>query len=86
MEVYKLHFEHRVPATRIAELMKVDRNTINNDLKILYHKALNDYNPNDMSLEDILKKQLVRLEHRGIDWVTIFVMQRTYTVKSQLNA
>ena len=55
MEVYKLHFEHGVPATRIAELMKVDRNTINNDLKILYHEALNDYNPEDMSLDDILQ-------------------------------
>jgi hypothetical protein len=42
MEVYKLHFEHGIPATRIAELMKVDRNTINNDLKILYREALND--------------------------------------------
>ena len=62
MEVYKLHFEHGVPATRIAELMKVDRNTINNDLKILYREALNDYNPNDISLDDILHKQLVRLE------------------------
>jgi hypothetical protein len=62
MEVYKLHFEHGVPATRIAELMKVDRNTINNDLKILYHEALKDYNPDDMSLDDILQKQLLRLE------------------------
>jgi len=62
MEVYKLHFEHGVPATRIAELMKVDRNTINNDLKILYHEALNDYSPDDMSLDDILQKQLLRLE------------------------
>jgi hypothetical protein len=62
MEVYKLHFEHGVPATRIAELMKVDRNTVNNDLKILYRKALNDYNPDDMSLDDILQKQLLRLE------------------------
>jgi hypothetical protein len=62
MEVYKLHFEHGVPATRIAELMKVDRNTINNDLKILYRKALNDYNPDNMSLDDILEKQLLRLE------------------------
>jgi hypothetical protein len=61
-EVYKLHFEHGVPATRIAELMKVDRNTINNDLKILYREALNDYNPDDMSLDDILQKQLLRLE------------------------
>jgi hypothetical protein len=39
MEVYKLHFEHGMPATRIAQLMKVDRNTINNDLKILYHES-----------------------------------------------
>jgi hypothetical protein len=62
MEVYKLHFEHGVPATRIAELMKVDRNTINNDLKILYQEALNDYDPEDMSLDDILQKQLLRLE------------------------
>jgi hypothetical protein len=62
MEVYKLHFEHGVPATRIAEMMKVDRNTINNDLKILYSEALNDYNPSDMSLDDILQKQLLRLE------------------------
>jgi hypothetical protein len=62
MEVYKLHFEHGVPATRIAELMKVDRNTINNDLKILYSEALSDYNPGRMNLDDILQKQLLRLE------------------------
>jgi hypothetical protein len=61
MEVYKLHFEHGVPAIRIAELMKVDRNTINNDLKILYNKAIKDYNP-DMSFDDIIGKQLLRLE------------------------
>jgi hypothetical protein len=62
MEVYRLHFEKGMPAIRIAHLMKVDRNTINNDLRILYSKALNEYNPNDMSLEDILQKQLVRFE------------------------
>ena len=61
-EVYKLHFEHGIPATRIAEMMKVDRNTINNDLKILYREALTDYSPEDMSLDDILQKQLLRLE------------------------
>ena len=62
MEVYKLHFEHGVPATRIAQMMKVDRNTINNDLKILYREALADYSPEDMNLDDILQKQLLRLE------------------------
>ena len=61
-EVYKLHFEHGMPATKISELMKVDRNTINNDLKFLYRQALSDYNLDDMSLDDILEKQLVRLE------------------------
>lgn len=61
-EVYKLHFEHGMPATRIAEIMKVDRNTINNDLKVLYQKALNDYNPDNMTLDEIVEKQLVRLE------------------------
>jgi hypothetical protein len=62
MEVYKLHFEHGIPATRISEMMNVDRNTINNDLKILYRKALRDYDPADMDLDDILQKQLLRLE------------------------
>lgn len=61
-EVYKLHFEHGIPATRIAEMMNVDRNTINNDLKILYQKALRDYDPDDMSFNDILQKHLFRLE------------------------
>jgi len=61
MEVYRLHFEKGIPAIRIAHLMKVDRNTVNNDLRILYSKALTEYNPN-MSLDDILQKQLVRLE------------------------
>jgi hypothetical protein len=61
-EVYRLHFEKGIPAIRIADMMNVDRNTINNDLKILYNKILNDYNPDKLSLEDILEKQLVRLE------------------------
>jgi len=62
MEVYRLHFEKGIPAIRIAVMMNVDRNTINNDLKILYQKALNDYSPDNMNLEDILQKQLLRLE------------------------
>ena len=61
-EVYKLHFERGMPATRIAEMMKVDSNTINNDLKILYREAMNDYNPDEMSVDDIVQKQLLRLE------------------------
>jgi len=62
MEVYRLHFEKGIQAIRVADMMNMDRNTINNDLKILYNKALNDYNPNERTLDDILQKQLVRLE------------------------
>lgn len=61
-EVYTLHFEHGMPAARIAQLMNVDRNTVGNDLKFLYRQALSDYSIDDMSLDDILEKQLVRLE------------------------
>ena len=60
-EVYKLHFEHGMPATRIAILMKVDRNTINNGLKILYNKAVRDYN-SDLTFDEVIEKQLLRLE------------------------
>src|SRR5688572_17087027 len=60
-EVYRLHFDNGIPATRIALLMKVDRNTINNDLKILYNKAAREYN-SDKSYDGIIEKQLVRLE------------------------
>jgi polynucleotide 5'-kinase involved in rRNA processing len=55
MEVYRLHFEKGIPAIRIADMTNVDRNTINNDLKILYNKALNDYNPNEITLDEILQ-------------------------------
>jgi hypothetical protein len=61
MELYKLHFEDALPAIRIAELMKVDRNTIDNDLKIRYKKAMKDYN-SDLTFDDIIEKQLMRLE------------------------
>jgi len=60
-EVYRLHFDNGMPATRIAVLLKVDRNTINNDLNILYNKAVRDYN-SDKSFDDIIEKQLLRLE------------------------
>ena len=32
-EVYRLHFEYRYSVRKIAELMKINRNTINGDIK-----------------------------------------------------
>jgi len=39
-EVYRLHFEYGYSARKIAELMKVNRNTINSDLDYWYYKIL----------------------------------------------
>lgn len=61
-EVYRLHFQEGWPATRIADVLHVDRNTVNADLKLLYDRALNEYNPDKMRLEDYIPKQLFRLE------------------------
>jgi hypothetical protein len=56
-----LHFEHGIPATRIAELMKVDRNTINNDLKILYKKAIRKHD-SDLTYDEVIEKYLLRFD------------------------
>lgn len=61
-EVYKLHFEHGWPAIRIADALKVHRNTVNEDLRLLYEQAIADYNPSKMKLEEYIPKQLFRLE------------------------
>lgn len=37
-EVYRLHFELGIPAIRIADMMNVDKNTVNNDIQLLYRE------------------------------------------------
>ena len=58
-EVYRLHFELGIPAIRIAEMMKVDKNTVNNDIQLLYQELRKDAVTN---LEDYFNKQITRLE------------------------
>ena len=43
-EVYKLHFDHGYSARRIAEMMNVNRNTINGDLQYWYDAATKNKN------------------------------------------
>lgn len=59
-EVARLHFEHGIPAIRIAEMLKVDRNTVNSDLKLLYMEASKQWGVTN--LQEYLYKQLTRLE------------------------
>lgn len=42
-EVYRLHFEYGSSAVKIAEMLNVNRNTINEDIKYLYSILLEDW-------------------------------------------
>lgn len=62
-EVYRLHIEYGYSALQIAKMMRVNRNTINNDIKILYSKLSNE--KRDTSDHDEMNKQFARIEsHR----------------------
>ncbi|MDH3203092.1 MAG: hypothetical protein OEL81_00235 [Nitrosopumilus sp.] len=56
-EVYRLHFEYGYSARKIAELMKINRNTINGDIKYWYSKISksNDIQP-ESSVFPILER------------------------------
>ena len=56
-EVYRLHFEYGYSARKIAELMKINRNTINGDIKHWYSKIgkSNDIQP-ESSVFPILER------------------------------
>lgn len=59
-EVFRPHFEQGIPAIQIAELMKVNRNTINQDIQWLYTKMCQDIEGEDFN--GYFAKQMVRLE------------------------
>lgn len=57
-EVFKLHIEYGYSAVKIAELLKVNRNTINNDIKWCY----NQVRVSHPGIIEIFKRQLYRHE------------------------
>jgi predicted DNA-binding protein YlxM (UPF0122 family) len=59
-EVFRLYFENGLPAAAIAEHMKVPRNTINNDILVLYRGLQNDSAKIDFY--DFYGKQMLRME------------------------
>jgi len=69
-EVFRLHFEFGYSATKIAELMKINRNTINEDIKYWYSNFKEDLKQNS---EDFILRQIGRLESqrtRNIENIT----------------
>ena len=61
-EVYRLHFEYGYSAVKIAELMKINRNTINSDISFLYSQISKDWKNYDIGSWII--KQFQRLEEQ----------------------
>ena len=68
-EVYRLHFEYRYSARKIAEVMKVNRNTINGDIDFLYSEIgenVNIVDPGNVVVNwlEQMDIQLTRLRER----------------------
>jgi len=59
-EVFKLHFEYGYSAVQIANLLNVNRNTINDDIKYWYSELYKS--TNFKYSKDWLDKQFSRLE------------------------
>jgi hypothetical protein len=58
-EVYRLHFEMGIPGLKIADMMHVDKNTIYDDIRLLYKELARDDDP---QFHDYYNKQTARLE------------------------
>jgi predicted nucleic acid-binding Zn-ribbon protein len=73
-EVYKFHFEYGYSARKIAELMKINRNTVNADLQYWYSKAVkrfNIFNPEQAIILSLQRLEIQRTRLREqLDKVT----------------
>jgi len=58
-EVFRLHIELGYSAVKISEMMKVNRNTINEDIKFLYSNLKEELKESN---EDLIARQIGRLE------------------------
>ena len=59
-EVYKLHFEHGYSAVKISDMLRINRNTINNDISHWYTSLAEEWDSYD--IESWYMKQVRRLE------------------------
>ena len=59
-EVFRLHFEYGYSARKIADLMKISRNTINGDIDFLYGITVKNYDL--INPQTAVIKQLTKLE------------------------
>ncbi len=60
IEVYHLHFEENKSGVEIAELLNVNRNTINDDIKYWHRQLANEFKAQDLTAK--MTKQIQRME------------------------
>ena len=61
-EVYRLHFEYGYSARKIADLMKVNRNTVNGDIDYWYSKIVENFNTFDPSYAIMINLQRLDIQ------------------------
>ncbi len=60
IQVYHLHFEENKSAIKIAELLNVNRNTINEDIRYWHLQLANEFKAQDLTAK--MTKQIQRME------------------------
>ena len=60
LEVHKLHFERGKPAVEIAEMLNVNRNTVNDDIKFWYRRRVK--NQHNLDFYPKMSRQIQRRE------------------------
>ena len=81
-EVYRLHFEYGYSARKIADLMKINRHTIDSDIQYLYSTL--QHADNKISFGDLINKQHIRFEHQRNRLMQILEKTNSIQEKQQL--
>jgi len=74
-EVFKLHFDYGYSASKISELMKINRNTINDDINHGYAELSKEWKKTDVN--SWLMKQVSRFEAHRIKLLDEYEKQET---------
>jgi len=69
IEVYHLHFEQNKSALKIAELLDVNRNTINEDIHYWHQQLAGEFQAQDLTAK--MTKQIQRMEIQETDYLMI---------------
>lgn len=78
--VYEMHFVQHITATHIAEILGVNRNTINSDIAYLYEECAEHWDRTDVV--ELLQRQMNRLDSQRC--ILLSELDRTSDLKQRL--